>query len=44
MDGMSSYFDLQGLIAAEVDVVHLMVGIICISTAFVFDKGEAIGI
>ena len=35
-----TYFDLQYIISAEPLIVHLMVGIICISTTLILDKSE----
>jgi hypothetical protein len=40
-DGIS-YFDLQDIVSANSLVVHLVVGIIGIASALVFDKGKAI--
>jgi predicted nuclease with RNAse H fold len=34
------YLDLQNIIAAKALVVHLVVGVIGIATALVFDKGK----
>jgi len=35
-----TYLDLQNIIATKAFVVHLVVGVISIATAFVFDKGK----
>src|SRR5271156_6152820 len=35
-----AYLNLQQIVAANALIVHLMVGIICVTTAFVFDEGE----
>lgn len=39
----SSYLNLQQVVSPNSLVVHLMIGIIGIATAFVFDKGKAVG-
>jgi hypothetical protein len=39
-----TYFDLQDIVPTDSLVVHLVIGIICISTAFVLDKGETIAV
>lgn len=36
-----SYLNLQKIIPANILVVHLMVGIVCITTALIFNKGKA---
>jgi hypothetical protein len=36
-----TYLDLQKIISTNALVVHLMVGIICITTAFIFDEGKS---
>jgi hypothetical protein len=37
------YLDLQDLItvSANASIVHFVVGIVCVSTAFIFNKGES---
>lgn len=37
----STYLDLQDVIAADALVVHLMVGIISVTSVLVLDEGEA---
>jgi hypothetical protein len=38
----SSHLDLQEVIATNALVVHLMVRVVCVATALVLDKGEAV--
>lgn len=38
---ISSYLNLQEVIATDALIVHLVVGIVGITTALVLDKGEA---
>ena len=35
------YLDLQQIISTDAFVVHLMVSIICITTALILNKGES---
>lgn len=36
-----AYFDLERFVAADALVVHLVVGVVSIATALIFNKGEA---
>lgn len=42
LSGECAYLDLQDVVPTNAFVVHLVVGVICVSPRLVLDKGEAV--